>query len=129
MIVRRLLIALAVLIALTAIAAGVSPRPGTESGSTPQAAPAAGGVAEELDLTLSTTAKGAERDLEASVGDTVRLTVEGDEVDSVELGDLEIAPLDPDSPAVIELLADDPGRYPIRLLDADREIGTLEIVG
>src|SRR4051812_39671199 len=122
MIVRRLLIALAVLIALTAIAAGVSTPPGKESGSTPQAAPAAGGVAEELDLTLSTTAKGADRDREASGGDTVRLRVEGDEVDSVELGDLEIAPLAPDPPAVIELLADEPGRYPIRLLDADREI-------
>ena len=28
---------------------------------------------------------------------------------------------------VIELLAEEPGNYPIRLLDADRDVGTLEI--
>ncbi len=126
MIVRRLLIALAVLIALTAIAAGVSPPPREDSGDTPQAV-ADTPPGEEIDRTLSIDAKGDARIVKATVGDMLHLTVEGDAVDSVEVGEFEVAPLDPESPAIIELLAEEPGSYPIRLLDADRDVGTLEI--
>jgi hypothetical protein len=128
MIVRRLLIALAVLIALTAIAAGVAPQSRVETGSTPQAAPVPG-AGEEVARTLSTRAKPAERRVSVQSGDMVRLTVRGPEIDSVQVGDFKSVPLDPDAPAVFELLAEDPGSYPIRLLDADRTIGTLEITG
>ena len=36
---------------------------------------------------------------------------------------------EPDSPARFELLAEAPGTYPIELLEADRQIGELEISG
>ena len=36
---------------------------------------------------------------------------------------------EPDSPARFELLAEVPGTYPIELLEADRQIGELEISG
>jgi hypothetical protein len=47
-------------------------------------------------------------------------------VDSVTLLD-DVEPIDPDSPAVFELLADEPGDYPIELLDAQRQVGTLVV--
>ena len=37
--------------------------------------------------------------------------------------------IDPDSPARFSLLAGEPGEYPIELVEADRQIGTLVIRG
>ena len=127
MIGRRLLIALAVLIALTALAAGVAPEPRPSSDDAADASPVPEPSGEQVERTLSTRARGTDRRITAAIGDTVRLTVEGDEVDSVALGELEVEPIDPDSPAIFDLLAEEPGSYPIRLLEADRTIGTLEI--
>ena len=59
-------------------------------------------------------------------GDLVDLEVSGSELDSVTLLD-EVVAIDPDSPAIFELLADEPGEYPIELLDADRQVGTLVV--
>jgi hypothetical protein len=59
-------------------------------------------------------------------GDLVDLEVSGSEVDSVTLLD-EVVPIDPDSPAQFQLLADRPGEYPIELLDAGRQVGTLVV--
>ena len=129
MLVRRLLIALAVLIALTALAAGVDPEPRDDGDPAPQSSAFPAGAGKEVERTISTSAKGADRRVTARIGELVRLTVEGTEVDSVELGDLEVAPLDPESPAIFELLAEEEGSYPIRLLDANRTIGTLVVTG
>jgi len=59
-------------------------------------------------------------------GQQVELTVRGSEVDSVMVLD-EIEPIEEDSPAVFEILADEPGEYPIQLIDADRQVGTLVV--
>jgi hypothetical protein len=56
----------------------------------------------------------------------VHLTVEAADVDTVELMD-DFQPVEADSPAVFELLADRPGSYPITLLDAGRRVGTLVV--
>ncbi len=125
MVVRRLLIALAVLIALTAVAAGVNaPR---EAGSGEQAgmAPAVGAAEAPLEVTLP--AKRSDRRIVVDRGREVRITVEGDLVASVELGELDVAPVDPDSPAIFDVLADDPGSYPITLLEENTRIGVLEV--
>jgi hypothetical protein len=46
----------------------------------------------------------------------------------VTLGDMEIEPADAGSPAVLELVADDGAReLPVRLVEADREIGRIVI--
>jgi hypothetical protein len=76
---------------------------------------------------LSASQDARPRDVRARVGDTVRLTVAGDVVDSVELGELDVEAIDPESPALFELLAEVPGSYPITLLDADRQLGELVI--
>jgi hypothetical protein len=125
---RRLLIALAILMALTALTAGLAPepRPDEERAATPAAsAPAAPPVT----ATLSSDPGAAERTVEAELGQTVQLTVEGDELATVALGELEIEVVDPESPARFELLADVAGDYPITVLEDERRIGLLRISG
>ena len=126
MLARRLLILLAVLMGLTALAAGVAPREPARDTAAEPPAPAAAPVEDPLERTLSADG-GPDRRVVARRGRVVRLTVEGDVVDSVVLGDLKIEPIDPESPALFELLVDELGTYPITLLDAGRRIGVLEV--
>jgi hypothetical protein len=123
---RRLLIILAVLLGLTALAAGVAPRQQpADDGGTVAPAPAAP-AQRPLDRTLDAQATGQR--VVARVGQTVVITVESAELDSVSLAERGIEPVEPDSPARFELLADVPGDYAIDLLEADRTIGSLEIL-
>jgi len=126
MLARRLLIALAVLLLLTAVAASVAPR---ETGSRDDAAvtPAAPAkpAVEPVQETLDASAEG-QRVL-ARVGQTVTIVVRSDTLDTVSLAELGAETTEPDSPARFELLADAPGSYPIELLQAERRIGVLEI--
>ena len=126
MLARRLLIALAVLMALTALAASLAPRADgaaagrfRDPGGTGRAGPRARrGDAGRRRRGPARRGQGRpERDDRRPLG----------ELDTVSLGDLGIETTEPDSPARFELLADDPGTYPIELLEADRQIGVLEI--
>ena len=67
--------------------------------------------------------------VEAKVGQIVRIVVTSDELDTVSMADVGFETTEPDSPARFELLADVPGTYPIKLLEADRQIGELKITG
>ena len=128
MLARRLLIALALLMVITALAAGLAPRESplreTPSPTSPAASQAA---AEPVEATLDAQSEGQR--VEAKVGQIVRIVVNTDELDSVSLGDLGTETADPESPARFEVLADVPGTYPIDLLQADRQIGELEVSG
>lgn len=118
---------------LTALAASIAPREplirerdrraatATPTG-TPEPVPAK--ALEPVERTIFT----AENPARVAVreGQTIRLTVRGSEVDSVMLLD-EIEPMEADSPAEFEVLADTPGEYPIELVDAERQIGTLVV--
>jgi hypothetical protein len=127
---RRLLILLAVVLGLTALAAGVAPRePADTGGSPPAAVSPSGAPPEPVEHTLSTSPEGEEERVEAELGQVVRLTIEGDELDSVAVGELRIEPIAPDSPATFELLLDVPGSYPITLLGSGRRIGVLDVSG
>ncbi len=126
MLARRLLIALAVLMALTALTASLAPRetaPPQQDSATP-AAPGAS-VPKPVEETLDAGGEGQR--VVARVGQNVTIVVRSKELDTVSLGDLGIETTEPDSPARFELLADVPGTYPIELLEADRQIGVLEI--
>jgi hypothetical protein len=128
MLARRLLIALAVLMALTALAAGVAPRENAPGDDEPAATPAAtSAAAKPVEQVLD--AQGEGQRVEAKVGQMVRLTVRSDELATVSLEEVGIETADVDSPAIFELLADAPGSYGIDLIDPDRRIGTLEISG
>lgn len=130
MLARRLLILLAVLMGLTALASGVAPREQQtreEPRSAASPAPSRAGEPETLEVTISASAGAEPRRVRVRIGQTVHLTVEGDVVDAVQLGDLEIEPIEPASPALLELLADEPGEVPITLVDAQRQIGVLDV--
>jgi hypothetical protein len=127
MLARRLLILLAVLMGLTALAAGVAPRrPLPQDDAAPPQASTARPVQKPLVRTLSADEPSGRR-IEVNRGRLVRLTVEGDVVDSVQLGDLQVHALDPESPVHFELIADVPGSYPITLVDAQQRLGVLEV--
>ena len=126
MLARRLLIALAVLMAITALAAGVAPRESALRDGDQTPTPAAGSPAPEpVEQVLD--AQGEGQTVEAEVGQIVRIIVRSADLQTVSLQDAGIETAEPDSPAIFELLADVPGSYAIDLLDPDRRIGTLEI--
>jgi hypothetical protein len=127
---RRLLILLAVLLGLTALASGIAPREQPAREEPPAAAtpgPSAAAEPEALEVTLSASPGAEQRLIPVTRGQTLRLTVEGDVVDAVQLGELDIEPIEPDSPALFQLLADEPGELPITLVDAERRLGVIEV--
>ena len=102
MLARRLLIALAVLMALTALAAGLAPRP-TPTGDGGQATPTPSGEppAEPVEATLDAQSEGQR--VEARVGQIVRIVVNSSELDSVSVAEVGTETAEPDSPALFEL--------------------------
>jgi hypothetical protein len=123
---RRFLILVAVLMGMTALAASVAPRqPASErEGREASPTPAPGGTA-----TLATVEKElttSEADVTVNEGDLVELMISGPERDSVMLLD-RMDTIDPESPARFSLIAGAPGEYPIELVEADRQIGTLTV--
>jgi hypothetical protein len=125
MLARRLLILVAVLMGLTALAAGVSPRAPVDTGDRPPATPTRSPqpVVEE---TLRTERSG--QNVVAREGQQVVITVEGDELDTVTLAEHGNETVERDIPARFELRADIPGTYEISLEQAERVIGTLEVL-
>jgi hypothetical protein len=128
MLARRLLLLAAVLMLLTALAAGLAPRqpvgeaPATEA----PALPAGSTVVREI-----AADPGEESRVVGRRGDLLQLegTGDGELLDSVQIEGLDrmeaIAPL---TPARFDIIAEAPaGLYPIRLVDADRRIGAIEI--
>jgi hypothetical protein len=129
MVARRLLIVLAVLLGLTAVAAGVAPRQpaGPDEGTGAPSVTPPLRASGQVQRTLDAAATG--QHVVARVGQTVVLTVRARELSTVSLGDVGVRTADADSPARFELLADVPGDYPIELLEPEQRIGTLEIRG
>ena len=125
MLARRLLLLAAVLMLLAVIAAGLAPQePADEPSLQASDLPAGGEVAEQLSADGSDS-----RRVVVNRGDVLTLDISGTTPDSVLIERLDrIESIDPSTPAHFELLADAPaGVYPIRLIDADRRIGAIEI--
>jgi hypothetical protein len=126
---RRFLLLVAVLMGLTALAASVAPREPADRGNAGSAATptAPAGEAKQLESVSKrlNTAEGVTR-VVVDEGDLVDLEVSGSELDTVSLLD-EIVAIDPDSPAIFQLLADEPGEYPIELVEAERRVGMLVV--
>jgi hypothetical protein len=130
---RRFLLLVAVLMGLTALAASVAPREPLvrdRSAATPSPTPTAeAAVGPATDIrTVEKTISASEGPTRVTVreGDLVHLTVSSSELDTVSLME-EFRPVEQDSPAEFDLLADTPGSYPIALLNADQRIGTLVV--
>jgi hypothetical protein len=128
MLARRLLLLAAVLMLLTALAASIAPRDltGRDDDATtgPPALPAGGTITEEIPA-----AEGSNSRIAVSRGDTLQLEVTGDVLDSVLIERMDrVDGIEPTTPARFNLLIDSPaGSYPIRLVDADRRIGSIVV--
>jgi hypothetical protein len=129
MLVRRLLLLAAVLMLLTAVAASIAPRDltgGDEGGPVrgPNDLPAGSPVTREIP-----SAPGSDTRIPVSRGDTLELEVSGETLDTVLIERLDrIDPIEPTTHARFNLLIDAPaGTYPIRLVEADRRIGSIVV--
>jgi len=125
---RRFLILVAVLMGLTALAASVAPRQPVprEQGAEPTRTPSTAGspTFATIEKELSTT--DARARVAVREGDLLLLTVSGPETDSVLLLD-RMDSIHPASPARFSLVARVPGEYPIELVAAERQVGTLVV--
>jgi hypothetical protein len=127
---RRFLLLVAVLMGLTALAASIAPREplvrerGGPSPTPTPTPPVEANAVRTVDKKISVDSGHAR--VVVREGDFVHLEVHATAVDTVELMD-QFQPFEADSPAVFDLLADQPGNHPITLLDADRRVGTLVV--
>jgi hypothetical protein len=130
---RRFLLLVAVLMGLTALAASVAPREplireGPRRTPTPTATPTVEATAatpvRNVSRTLMITADPGR--ITVKQGTLLELTVKGDELGSVSLMD-QVEPIERESPAIFNVLADTPGAFPIVMVDEDRDVGTLVV--
>jgi hypothetical protein len=125
---RRLLLLAAVLMLLAALAASIVPRDLTGGDDPPPERtnlPAGRTVARDI----TATPGAAPTRINVKRGDTLELEVDGDLLDQVLLERLDLVdPIEPSTPARFNLVVDAPaGSYPIRLVEADRRIGSIVI--
>ena len=128
MLARRLLLLAAVLLLLATLAASLAPRDLTGGDDPPPAGtnlPAGRTVAREIPAAPGA----APVQIAVSRGDTLELEVFGDTLDMVLLERLDMLDsIEPSTPARFNILVDAPaGSYPIRLVEADRRIGSIVV--
>jgi hypothetical protein len=126
---RRLIMILLVLLFVSSLTAALVPidRSGDET-STTTAPPAAEPPAAELVHARIDTRDKRPKTIRMQVGDQLALLVSGHAPDEVEIPRLDLLePVDLGAPARFELLADAAGTYPIRLLEARRQIGRIVV--
>jgi hypothetical protein len=121
---RRLLLLAAVLMLLTALAAGLAPRQEQTGSGQSGTLPAGGRVTKQIPADPA-----ADSRVEVRRGDLLELEVEGDLLDTVLIERLDrIDAIAPTTPARFNLVVDAAaGIYPIRLVEADRRIGALVV--
>jgi hypothetical protein len=70
----------------------------------------------------------SDKEVRARVGDVIRLLVRAPAADTVELANLGVeGPVDVNDPAELVFVADQAGRFRVRLRDAGEAIGTLRV--
>jgi hypothetical protein len=119
---RRLLLLAAVLMLLTALAAGLAPRQEQTVSGESGTLPAGARVTKQIPADPA-----ADSRVEVRRGDLLELEVAGDVLDTVLIEQLDfLDAIEPTTPARFNLVIDVPaGTYPIRLVDADRRVGSL----
>jgi hypothetical protein len=130
---RRFLLLVVVLMGLTALAATIAPREplirdGARRTVTPTPTPAVEATAatpvHEVSRTLMITADPGR--ITVKQGTLLELTVKGDKLGNLSLMD-QVEPIERDSPAIFNVLADTPDAYPIVMVDENRVVGTLVV--
>jgi hypothetical protein len=116
----------ALLLLLATFAAAMAPRRPLPP-PPPSALPDDAGLASTIERRIP-AGEGASTAVRVKRGEILRLEVAGDMLDSVSLDGLDrIEVIEPVTPAIFDLLAERPGTYPIRLVEANRRIGRLVI--
>ena len=136
---RRLLVVFAVLLGLTALATALAPRPAVRDGarvqpsSTPTPTPApdrSETMSRRVERTISANAGRKRARVRVRVGDVLMLTVDGDVYDGVEITALgKLEPIEPGSPARFEMLLETRGELRVSLVDDERVIGLVDVLG
>ena len=128
---RRLVIVMLILLGVSLVAGTLAPSPvddADQEAPTPPPAPRTEGEGGRLvEERIDADADGRET-IPIRVGDQLALTVRTSEADEVEIpgiGELQFA--SPLAPARFDLLATEEATYPIRLVEADRVIGRIEV--
>jgi hypothetical protein len=126
---RRLIMILLVLLFVSSLTAALVPieRSGDSTGdetTTTTAPPPAG----ELVHARIDTRDERSKTIRMQVGDELALIVSGHAPDQVEIARLDLLePIDFGAPARFDVLADAPGTYPIRLVEARRLLGRIVV--
>lgn len=118
----------AILLAVTALTAGLAPPPPRGEVRAPQIGPSptAGPAVVERSLDADRRRPST---IALETGDLLRLTVTGSEPDAVELQGLSsLRAIAPETPVIFDVLVQAPGEYPVVLLQAARTIGTVRVV-
>ena len=129
---RRLLFMLIAILVISSFAAALVPvERATRTDSTaPAPKPAAGAEPSGGRIIERRVDAGARRapTVRIPLGDQLVLTVAADRLDQVEIPALgELEDVEPSTPAAFDLLPVDPGRYAVRIVDADRRVATIEV--
>jgi hypothetical protein len=134
---RRILILVLVLMGLTALATTVAPPPETARRTTgvtptPSATDTPAPLADAarpavVTRAVDATTEAAPVRIDVPADGTLELTVTVSAPDTVVLGDLDLEPATPESPAQLRLFAAPPGDYPLRLLEAQRDLGVVRV--
>jgi hypothetical protein len=124
---RRLLLLAAVLMLLAVLAAGIAPQRSPDDGAPPPRSELPGGG--EVVRKISADAGADQGNVMVRRGDVLTLEVSGDTLDSVLIERLDrIEAIEPSTAARFDMLIDaEAGIYPIRLVEADRRIGAIQI--
>jgi hypothetical protein len=127
---RRLLILMLVLLGVSTIAAALVPvdrdagdEETTNTTTTTRQHPTGDLVEKSIDASAEQP-----KTIRVQVGDQLQLRVKSQRADEVEIPALdELADVDPDADAHFDLLLFQKGRYPVRLVEAKRRIGTIVV--
>jgi hypothetical protein len=123
MVLRRIMWFVAGLLALAVLAAAVVPR-GTPRVTTP-APPPPERTTVKVDIGASPAKP---RTIPAHVGDHLLLTVESDRIDTVTIPGLDlVSPVSATTPAQFDTLIARPGRFEVRMQDANQVVGVLDV--
>ena len=124
MLLRRLLILAAVLMLLSALAAGLAPSDDAGAPSAGGTLPAGTTVTERISAEPAANSR-----IVVRRGDLLELEVAGDVIDTVLIERLDrMDAIEPRTPARFNLVVDAAvGSYPIRLVEADRRIGSVVV--
>jgi hypothetical protein len=124
---RRLILLAVLLVVGASVVSALEPRDHTSDRSSD---PAIAAAAAAPPAPVVEASMPADKDVRARVGDVVRLLVRAPAADVVQLPTLGVeAPVDANEPADLTFVADQPGRFRVRLRDAGEAVGTLRVTG